>query len=483
LSELVKLHKNWIQTQLIDIAEINPTKPLKNTISDSLLVSFLPMKCIEELTGNYDLSDIRKYGEVKKGYTFFKNGDIIFAKITPCMENGKIAIVNELKNGIGFGSTEFHVIRLVDDKMSRPFYFYYLIQDNFRDTAQRNMKGTAGQLRVSSDYIKNSIVPIPPINEQKRIVSKIEELFSELDNVKDTLEKVKLQLVQYRQSLLKSAFEGKLTEEWRIEKSDELESVNTILKILDNDCSNSNYLQIIKKSKKLPISWEFIKIGRMEKFVGSGITPKGGKSVYQDEGIPFIRSQNVYPNGLHLENIAYVSKELHNKMSRTHIQDYDVLLNITGASIGRANFIPSNFGEGNVNQHVCIIRCHSKVNPQFFSYWLNSPKCQDTIFSSQQGQTRQGLNYSQIRDMVFPICSLEEQEQIVSKLEQGLSLIENTENITNTMLKKLETLRSSILKQAFEGKLVPQDPNDEPAEKLLQRIKEQQTKTKSRGKK
>ena len=184
-----------------------------------------------------------------------------------------------------------------------------------------------------------------------------------------------------------------------------------------------------------------------------------------------------------LENIAYVSKELHNKMSRTHIQDYDVLLNITGASIGRANFIPSNFGEGNVNQHVCIIRCHSKVNPQFFSYWLNSPKCQDTIFSSQQGQTRQGLNYSQIRDMVFPICSLEEQEQIVSKLEQGLSLIENTENITNTMLKKLETLRSSILKQAFEGKLVPQDPNDEPAEKLLQRIKEQQTKTKSRGKK
>ncbi len=201
---------SWDLIHLIEIAEINPVKPTKNTINDNLEVSFLPMKCVEELTGNYDLSNIRKYGEVKKGYTFFKNGDIIFAKITPCMENGKIAIVNELKNGMGFGSTEFHVIRLKEDKMSRQFYFYYLIQDNFRGIAQRNMKGTAGQLRVSSDYMKNILVPTIPFEEQEQIVIEIEQKFSLIENIEFITNSMLKQLDTLHSSILKQAFEGKL---------------------------------------------------------------------------------------------------------------------------------------------------------------------------------------------------------------------------------------------------------------------------------
>ncbi len=175
------LPQGWTSKHLTNIAKINPKKPENGTIDDDLEVSFIPMKCVKELTGNIDLSITRKYTEVKKGYTCFKNGDIIFAKITPCMENGKIAIVHDLKNEIGFGSTEFHVIRLKDNHLSPKFYFYYLIQDNFRDCAQRNMKGTAGQLRVPSDYLKNSMIPIPPLPEQKRIVSKIESIFGRID--------------------------------------------------------------------------------------------------------------------------------------------------------------------------------------------------------------------------------------------------------------------------------------------------------------
>ena len=175
------LPQGWTSKHLTNIAKINPKKPENGTIDDDLEVSFIPMKCVKELTGNIDLSITRKYTEVKKGYTCFKNGDIIFAKITPCMENGKIAIVHDLKNEIGFGSTEFHVIRLKDNHLSPKFYFYYLIQDNFRDCAQRNMKGTAGQLRVPSDYLKNSMIPIPPLPEQKRIISKIESIFGRID--------------------------------------------------------------------------------------------------------------------------------------------------------------------------------------------------------------------------------------------------------------------------------------------------------------
>jgi len=205
----LELPQGWELVTLSQISIINPKKPANGTVDDELEVSFLPMKCVEELSGKYDLSNIKKYGQVKKGYTYFKNGDIIFAKITPCMENGKIAIVDNLKNKIGFGSTEFHVIRL-KHKLIQKYYFYYLIQDNFRFTAKQNMSGAVGQLRVSSDYLKETLIPLPPLNELNRIVSKIEELLSKVDHVKSLTSLADNKLELLKSSILKQAFEGKL---------------------------------------------------------------------------------------------------------------------------------------------------------------------------------------------------------------------------------------------------------------------------------
>ena len=206
----------WIRVLLSDIAQINPPKPAKNSISDRLEVSFVPMRNVEALNGKIDLSETREYVKVRTGYTYFQNDDIIFAKITPCMENGKVAIVTGLKNGIGFGSTEFHVIRLKSE-MLRKFYFLYFVQSDFRYNAQHKMKGTAGQLRVPSDYMKNILVPLPPLNEQKRIATKIESIFDKIDAKQKELEllasKIKSVLdtvSALKVSILKQAFEGKL---------------------------------------------------------------------------------------------------------------------------------------------------------------------------------------------------------------------------------------------------------------------------------
>ena len=203
------LPRNWIRISFIEIAEMNPKKPENRTINDNLKVTFIPMKHVEKLTGNIDLSIIRKYIEVKKGYAYFENNDILFAKITPCMENGKITIIQNLKNKIGFGSTEFHVIRLAQD-LSQKFYFYYLIQDIFRDIAKNHMKGTAGQLRVPLDYLKNIQMPLPPLNEQKRIVSKIESIFGRIDAIEKQVNNSLTKLDHLKKSVLKKAFEGKL---------------------------------------------------------------------------------------------------------------------------------------------------------------------------------------------------------------------------------------------------------------------------------
>ncbi len=244
--ESLNLPKGWIRTTLEEVAYINP-KPDTEQLPENLDVTFLPMKCVDELTGQIDLSHIRKLSEVRKGYTYFSDGDVLFAKITPCMENGKIAIANDLKNSVGFGSTEFHVIRFYKD-ISRKLFFYFLIREDLRSDARRKMTGSAGQLRVPTNYMLELPILLPPLPEQHRIVSKIEELFTKLDAGVDALKKVKVELKRYRQSVLKHAFEGKLTAEWREANKGQIEPASVLLDRIKEERKKA----LGKKYKELP---------------------------------------------------------------------------------------------------------------------------------------------------------------------------------------------------------------------------------------
>lgn len=221
---------------------------------------------------------------------------------------------------------------------------------------------------------------------------------------------------------------------------------------------------------ELPDGWDWVELGELLLFVGSGVTPKGGQKIYKTSGIPFIRSQNVYPDGLRLNEIVYISEQMHNSMARTHVKPTDVLLNITGASIGRSTVVPQAFGQANVNQHVCIIRPVPEVDPWYLSQFLNSPIGQDQIMESQSGVTRQGLNYSQLRKIFFPLAPLAVQQYLVTKIE---SLFEQSRT-ARTALTHVPVLmaqfRRAVLASAFRGELVEPDPNDETAVSLLEHI-------------
>ena len=203
----------------------------------------------------------------------------------------------------------------------------------------------------------------------------------------------------------------------------------------------------------LPGSWDYCTVKEISQFIGSGITPKGGREVYVSKGIPFIRSQNVYPDGLRLEDIVFVTEKMHKEMKRTHVSPNDVLLNITGASIGRCTCVPEKFFEANVNQHVCIIRVVSEFLPQYLSIFLTSPIGQKQIFDSQGGVTRQGLNYSQLRAIILPLPPLAEQYEIV--LSVGL-LFERADAFDREVVlasRRCERLTQAVLGKAFAGKL------------------------------
>ena len=146
------------------------------------------------------------------------------------------------------------------------------------------------------------------------------------------------------------------------------------------------------------------------------MTPRGGKSAYKESGITFIRSQNVHFDGLRLQDVVYISPNTDESMRRSRVQPNDVLLNITGASIGRCTVAPDNLGSANVNQHVCIIRTTEALNPGFVQKWLSTPRSQQEIDDVQMGQSRQGLNYEQVRQLTIVKPTRAEQDAVVDTL-------------------------------------------------------------------
>ena len=205
-----ELPKGWKIEAINTVSSINPKLPNKENLDKEMEVQFLPMKLVEEIINKIHLSDIKKLHEVLKGsYTPFIDNDIIFAKVTPCMENGKIAIVEKLKNGIGFGSSEFHVIR-TNEKVSNKYMFYFLVQDRFRNEAANEMTGAVGLRRVPKQFIENYQIHIPSIEEQQLIVQEIENRLSVADKMEESIAQSLQQAEALRQSILKKAFSGEL---------------------------------------------------------------------------------------------------------------------------------------------------------------------------------------------------------------------------------------------------------------------------------
>ena len=216
---------------------------------------------------------------------------------------------------------------------------------------------------------------------------------------------------------------------------------------------------------ELPKGWVWTTIEDVCSKIGSGSTPKG--SNYSKEGIPFFRSQNVYNSGIVMSDIKYISNEIHQMMIGTEVVANDLLLNITGGSLGRCAVIPSNFEKGNVSQHVCILR-PIVIKPEFLHCFILS-----SFFAKSMkitGSGREGLPKYNLEKMLLPLPPEQEQERIVAETKRLQSFVDELETSCENMTKLVAQVKSKVLDLAIHGKLVPQDPNDEPASELLKRI-------------
>lgn len=170
-----RLPEGWTLVRLPQVCEINPSKSSADSLPPDAPVTFVPMPAVNAELGAITRSEIRSFSEVRKGYTSFRDGDVLMAKITPCMENGKAAIAYGLQNGLGFGSTEFHVIRPTGAILAE-FVYHFIRQKSFRKAAEGEMTGSVGQKRVPAGFLEQVEIPLLPLAEQKQIVTKVEVL-------------------------------------------------------------------------------------------------------------------------------------------------------------------------------------------------------------------------------------------------------------------------------------------------------------------
>ena len=204
---------------------------------------------------------------------------------------------------------------------------------------------------------------------------------------------------------------------------------------------------------EIPEHWQISKIKYVTKKIGSGVTPKGGSEVYETTGIPLLRSQNVYFDGFRLDNVAYITNEIHDSMSNSKVLKGDVLLNITGGSIGRCYFVTDEFEDANVNQHVCIVRPNELIMTEYLYYILSSEIGQLQIDLCQTGGNREALNFEQLKKFLFALPSIEEQTKIISKIQKKKHTIDDTILKSLEEIELLKEYKTALISEVVTGKV------------------------------
>ena len=418
----------WRAGHISDIASVNPSVSVAS-LDDQDAVSFLTMADVGE-SGRILNHQIRQLREVRAGFTRFEEGDILFAKITPCMENGKGAFARNLVNCHGFGSTEFHVLRAND--RGDPEFVYHLAQStDVRTKAIAFFTGSAGQQRVDAQFFYRFPLLIPPPPEQRKIA----RILTTLNNLIEKTESLIAKYQAIKQGMMHDLFTRGVDENGHLRPAYE----------------EAPALYKPSELGWIPKEWEVRSIDSLAVRVGSGITPTGGSEVYLTEGVIFIRSQNVASDGLDLSDVAYIESRTHQMMAGSEVFAFDVLLNITGASIGRCCFLPSGLGLTNTNQHVCCIRIPQPNEPdgKFVSSVLASPIGQNQIFRLNAGGNREGLNYQQLRSFVIPWPSKDERLRIATRL----TCIERQVAEERKLLEKLRLQKTGLMQDLLTGKV------------------------------
>ncbi|WP_257288475.1 restriction endonuclease subunit S [Endozoicomonas sp. SESOKO2] len=494
-----KLPEGWLLTGLSEFRNsksesFNP----KNEAERELELYSVP----SHATGKPESIPCSEIGSNKQ---YVATGDVLISKINPRLN--RTWVVGDFTVNDKIASTEWIVFKK-HPAVSSTFLKYLLESYRVRDFLAHNASGVGGSLtRVKPNIFDRIQIALPPANEQTRIVEKIEELFSELDKGMESLKTAQQQLKVYRQALLKQAFEGKLTEQWRADNPDKVESAEKLLDRIKTE-REARYQQQLeewkqavkeweaagkegkkpakpKKPKSIdllkpeehnlpstPDSWIWVNYGMLCELVRNGISKKPVGEI----GDKIFRISAVRPMFFDMEDYRYI-QNTKGEYNSYYLQKGDILFTRYNGSrryVGVGAEYKSNEKRLYPDKLIQTRIANTSISPSFMEKAVNSGfsrKALEKQIRTTAGQS--GVSGEDIKNIPVPLCSHEEQQALIVLLDGQLSVIDSMEKDVSIHIQKAEALRQSILKKAFSGQLVSQNPDDEPASELLGRIRQE----------
>ena len=488
-----KLPTNWQWTKLCEIGLINP----RNEVDDSKIASFIPMNLIPQSYNKEIRYEVRKWADIKKGFTHFADGDVVLAKITPCFQNRKSTVIYGLKNSVGAGTTELHVYRPINNLINPEYVLLYLKSAEFINNGISKLTGTAGQKRVPNEYFAENPFPLPPLAEQKRIVTKVDELMKLCDELEarqkkkqetrilinnaalnklltadtpetftknwqrigdnfDILYSAPENIGKLRQAILQLAVMGKLVPQ---NANDEPAAVllERIKKekerlVKEGKVKKEKSLPAIKDDEipfDLPIGWEWVRFGEIILYIESGWSPMCEKRPKEGKEWGVLKVSAVTWDRFNpFENKALPISLDPKPEHEVKVGDFLMSRANTSQLIGKSVIVENTPTHLLMSDKLLRVAFSAFTEKTFFNLYNNSPIARDYYAKKASGTSISMRNISreQIHEMPVPLPPLAEQKRIVTKVDKLMKLCDELE----TKLTQTQTEREKIINAAVK---------------------------------
>lgn len=419
------LPPNWSRRRLRFNAQLNPVKS-ELDLNDEAEVSFVPMDAVGEL-GELRLDEQRAVDEVYRGYTYFRDGDVVIAKITPCFENGKGALAVGLTNGVGFGTTEFHVVR-PGDKLDARFLFYISIAHDLRCYGASEMLGAGGQKRVPERFLKDWRAALPPLETQEHIARFLDEKTAQIDALIAKKQTLLERLAEKRQAIITQAV---------------TKGLNTAAPMKESG---------IEWLGQIPTHWEVRRLDHLNddrRPICYGIVLPGP---HFDGGVPIIKGGDVRPERLKRSLLNCTAPEIDAANRRARVIAGDLVYTIRG-SFGDVEIVTEELEGCNLTQDTARISPISNIDRRWLLMALKSNAIRYNLAAGSLGATIKGINIFDLRRARLPTPPLEEQGAIADYLMNATAHLDAARRRVERGMNLLAEYRSALIVAAITGQI------------------------------
>ena len=444
----------WASAQISDVTEHVPNiKPEDNPDKD---FGYVDISSIDN--SSFIITDVKRFkgkDAPSRARRPIRPNDIIFSNVRTYLRN--IALIGQ-DCAAEVCSTGFTVLR-PNSAVEPRFLFRYVLTDQFLDRVTPQQTGTHYPA-TSDKVVMSEQIPIAPLAEQRRIVAKLETLLGKVDVSQQRLAKIPVLLKRFRQAVLAAACSGRLTADWREDAAPQ--------DLIPPEPEDPGEISEVEETVEAPDAWRWLPLQALcnpDRSICYGVIKLG---VEVPDGIPCLRTSDVKPLLIDTTGVKRISPSISDEYKRTLLRGGEVLVNVRG-TLGGVAVVPDSLRGWNVSREVAVVPTKGVV-AQFITFWIASVRCQNWLSGVAKGVAYTGINIADLKLLPIALPSLPEQQEIVRRVEGLFALADQLELRLAKARGQVDKLTPSLLARAFTGKLVPQDPTDEPAEKLLARI-------------